>query len=346
LRLVIGLGLTGLSLYLVLRNGTLAESVTVLATTRLGFVALALASVTSNNLAKAARWKVLLGEPGRRVPFLRLLLAHLGGQMLNSVYPIRLGEVSRAYIVGGPKLDGAPGQSAALGPVFVLGTIALEKLIDMLAYAGLFLLLLTLTPLPGWVDDSAFTVAGVAFVAVVVVVAVNWRRAWVRGLLWRVGGRLRSKKLLAFFGALVRGSDSLEVINSRWALVLLAAYSAWIWLTAVLTNYLALLALGLQLPVSAALLLLVALLAGINLPAAPGQFGVFEYICILALGVFQVPQPVALSYGLLLHGIVLVSTMLPGLLAFGMLGSAPAIRPAASGEEPHPAPGWASDDQA
>jgi uncharacterized membrane protein YbhN (UPF0104 family) len=62
------------------------------------------------------------------------------------------------------------------------------------------------------------------------------------------------------------------------------------------------------------------LMAGISLPSAPGRIGIFEYSCILALSIFGIRQAQALSYGILLHAVVLLPTTLLGLLAFLRLG--------------------------
>ena len=60
-------------------------------------------------------------------------------------------------------------------------------------------------------------------------------------------------------------------------------------------------ALGLDLPVVAALLVLAVVQLGTAVPSTPGKVGVFQYLSVLALGPFGVGQGVALSYGILLH---------------------------------------------
>ena len=93
-----------------------------------------------------------------------------------------------------------------------------------------------------------------------------------------------------------------------------------IWLAALATNQLILLALDLRLPWTASLMVLVVLQVGITLPSVPGRIGVFEYLCILSLAVFGVAQAPALTYGILLHVVVLVPTTLAGLAAIWLLG--------------------------
>jgi len=64
----------------------------------------------------------------------------------------------------------------------------------------------------------------------------------------------------------------------------------------------------------------VGLQAGISLPAIPGTIGLFEYICILALSFFNIDPSTALSYGLLLHAVVLLPPLLAGMISFWVLG--------------------------
>ena len=116
------------------------------------------------------------------------------------------------------------------------------------------------------------------------------------------------------------GLASLEIIRRRDDLLRLIFWTALIWGLAITTNYFTLLALDIHLPLTASMLILFGLQAGISLPAIPGTIGLFEYICVLALSVFGVDQALALSFGLLLHAIVLVPTTLAGMVSFWILG--------------------------
>jgi len=174
--------------------------------------------------------------------------------MLNTLLPARLGEVQRAYTIGG------------LGPgrTYTLGTVALEKILDLLAYAGLFLCLLLLIPLPAWIDSSIYGFVGVTLAAWLAVLTAAYRRAEVERLMaW--GLKFLPAGLRAFVAPrLQSGLSSLEAIQGAGPLFNLAWLSAVVWGTALLNNHLALLALGLRLPLSASLLTLIALQAGIS----------------------------------------------------------------------------------
>ena len=323
LRIGVGLTLSGAFLYLAARDVDFAEAWQTILEARAAWVALALISVAANTLGKAIRWKALLGPTGKALPLGRLLAALLAGQMLNNLSPVRVGDLSRVVQVGGM----GPGRS------HTLGTVAIEKLLDLLAYALLLLTILFLIPIPTWVSSSAYTLAATAvFFALLVAAITRWREK-VTHLLERATHWLPPSVQAQAANALRSGMGSLQVLRHRPTMLRVIFWSILIWGTAVLTNHLALQALRISLPVTAPLLLLLALQAGISIPAVPGRIGIFEYLCVLSLGFFGVGRAQAFGYGILLHAIVSLPTNLIGLLAFwflGMAGQEPA-RPQALG---------------
>jgi glycosyltransferase 2 family protein len=109
-------------------------------------------------------------------------------------------------------------------------------------------------------------------------------------------------------------------LKSWNSLLKVGVWSGIIWITALSNNYLTLKAMGIDLPLEASLFVLVALLAGVTLPAAPGSIGVFELICVLTLGYYGVDPSQALSYGLVLHFLVVVPILILGLVSMWSLG--------------------------
>ena len=105
------------------------------------------------------------------------------------------------------------------------------------------------------------------------------------------------------------GVASLGVLQSSAGLFRLAFWLIIVWVSAILTNYLTMRALHMQLPWTASLLVLVILQVGIAIPSVPGRFGIYEYMCILALSVYNVDQATALTYGILLHSLVMIPTV-------------------------------------
>jgi uncharacterized protein (TIRG00374 family) len=308
-RLALGLSVSALLLYLAFRQTTFAAVWLVLSQAHLEWVAVALLCVAANQLFKVIRWQVMLGPPGRQVPFVRLLMSSLSGQMINAVFPVRVGDLSRAYVIGGE----GPGRA------FVLGTVILEKIIDVLWYGLMMVLLLLLIPLPGWVNDSAWALAVAAFLMGWLTFIMAARRQQLMHLVEFAVRRLPDHWKTYLVSRLHNGLDSLDVLQQRADLVKIALWSALAWAAAILTNQATMLALDIHLDFSASLLVLVAILAGINVAAVPGRIGVFEWACVLALAVYGVGQAQALSYGLLLHAIVYIPMILSGVISFYIL---------------------------
>lgn len=311
LRIAFSIALGAATLYLALKNISLKEVGNSLRMVDYRYVILALMSVAINTIAKIFRWQVLIGAKGAFIKFRTLFMSLLAGQMLNTLYPARVGDLSRAYVIGG------------LGPgrVFALSTVVLEKILDMLSYTLLFILLLLSIPLPNWVSESGYTLAGLAILITLATFFITYQQNLVIQIVERVLRWMPDRIKVYVFNKFQSALSSLDVLQGPSDLLKLALWSAVIWATALLNNHLTLLAFGIHLPLTASLLILIGLQAGISFTNIPGRFGIFEYICILTLALYGIEQTTALSYGVLLHGIVMLPTTSLGLVFLPMLGT-------------------------
>ncbi len=318
-RFGLGVLIASVSLWLALRNISMDDFWTSLSRAEWKWVGLALFSVAINILAKIIRWQVLIARGQVRAGFSKLLLANLAGQALNALYPARVGDLGRAYAAGENGSERA----------FLLGTIALEKIVDLLSYGLLVLLVLLLMPLPGWLNRSFYVLLAGALLLAVGALVLSHRPAWGgRFLQWFQVRRPRwvPERVTVFLQA---AFTSLDVLRSGWDVLKIFLWSAVVWGVAVWTNYLVIRALDIRFegwvgdaPAAflAACLVLVGLTVGISVPSVPGRIGIYEYICVLALSVFGVSQATAFVYGVLLHSIVFIPTTLAGLVSLVILG--------------------------
>jgi uncharacterized protein (TIRG00374 family) len=307
----VALIISALCVYLAIRDVNLRDVGASIVGADIRYVAWGLISVGVNLSAKIQRWRVLLGGARLKVSPSKLSLSFIFAQLLNAFLPARIGEISRVVVIG----------REGVGFAFVLGTIAIEKFLDMIAYAVLFLSILFFLPLPDWLGNSGYVfILLTILVSLSVFLILTQRSRIMRFLSWltsRVGLSDRWQTVIA--KNLGEGFSSLEVFQSRKNVFMLAFWSAIIWGTAILTNYLILLALQINLPLEAALLILIVLQAGISIPSLPGKIGTFEYACILSLKVFGIGTPSSLSYGILLHAVVYVPIVVLGLASFWLL---------------------------
>lgn len=308
-QIILGIVIAVIALYLSVRNVSWSDVQATFANADLALVVWALISVVITNVGKGIRWKVLLGSQGQHISHKHSLMMIVAGQALNTVYPARVGDLSRAYIIGG------------MGPggVFVIGTIVLEKIFDMFFYSLLFLILLLAVRLPGWISSSAITISVMTAASIFVVFILSYRLEWFSKFLEQLIDKIPSRFRQKANTWRVSGLSSLAILKSRWDLVKIVIWSAIIWITAVLTNQLCLLALNIHLPVTASILVLILLQVSMTLPSVPGRIGIFEYLCVLALGVFGIDDSTAFSYGILLHIVALLPQTIIGLIFMGIM---------------------------
>jgi glycosyltransferase 2 family protein len=123
-------------------------------------------------VVRAARWRLLLGkgDDGSNLPFGLILRALLIGYLGNAVLPARLGEAARAGLI-------ARVARRTFGSV--LGTVLLERLIDLVALASLVLVASMFAHVPAVVVNVAgLTIAiGIAGGLILAVVGRRLRNA-------------------------------------------------------------------------------------------------------------------------------------------------------------------------
>lgn len=278
------------------------------------WVVAALVCSVVNILLKAVRWRVIL-RPEGGLPYLPVTRAMVIGQFLNSVLPLRAGEVARVYFAR--TLD-------SVNTGLSVGSIALEKLIDSAALVVLALVVLARVPLPEEVRVSGiwtsgiFTLLLVALVAAVVIAPLRQRLVAVGlGLFrWFESLGLPSSARVFVQRQTTGALESLAVYRSRRATVWLVVTTVLVWFTAALTNWLVIRALGLDLGWAAALAILVVLMVGATVPGLPGRFGSFQLFTLLATIPFGVSQEQGLALGVVLHLVVFVPIWVMGAIAF------------------------------
>ena len=294
LGLIVGAG----ALYLAARGIDLLKLAEALQAVRLPFVFLALITGLLTPVIKAQRWRWLFYPNRPNLSLLRLADLVVIGQAVNFLIPARLGEVVRVYLTG---------EEAGISKAYVLGTLAAEKLLDLVVLALLVVSLIPFLPIPGWMAGRTGPIlVTTALVCVATGVLLGRRRLLLRLVDWafRPLSPASAARWRTWIGS---GLDGLAALGDRRAAVAIWGWTAAFWAVAGLTNLLLLVAFGLPASALIALFVLAVLQGGVAVPSTPGKIGVFHYLSVLALSVFGVPAATALAYGLMLHVLVVGS---------------------------------------
>jgi len=251
---------------------------------------LALLSVLSTFGAKAMRWELLFRDdcPTFREAFSIQSI----GMLFNIFAPARLGDLARAYLMG---------EARSTSKVYVLGTVVVEKILDLVFLLLVLLCVVSQMALPGWLASPALRLGVTSVLLVALVGLLTWQRQAVANLVGKLAGCLPgswSDWLVQKIGLALK---SLDVFQQPKPLAGVIAWSIIAWLLAVSTNLLVFAAMGLQLSIWTGLLLLVVLQVGLAVPSSPGRIGVFHYLVVITLLAFGVDREAALGCGVMLH---------------------------------------------
>ena len=308
-RAFVGAALGAACLWLAFRRVPVTEVLRVLAAARPAPVALAVAAIIGATVLRACRWKLLFPPGDRALRFGRLWAILVVGQMINILVPARIGDLSRLYLVERVERRAMPE---------TLGTLGLEKAFDSLVFIVLLWALSLQANLPESLDQArhavAVTSAGL-LVALGVTMAFGERALNAAGRSRLLPARVRHSLVERWLRPLLEGLTARRHPGTVLAILIVSFLT---WGAAWLANYACLEALHIAPSPVAALVVLVVLQLGTAVATSPGSLGVFEYLCVLALGVFQVGQSEAVGYGILLH---VVAYLPPVALGAGLLVS-------------------------
>lgn len=296
LGLFLGLG----AFVLALVDIDFGEMAAALRSANLSWVALAAVTVLISAVAKGWRWHLLLypapaaeRQPpaGARISRPRLINIWTAGTGVNLALPVpRAGDLLRVYLAG---------EAGQASKSLVLGTIAAEKLLDMVMLAVCFLGLLLFVAMPQELAQRQTSTVGVALALTAAVALALWQRERIVALASRLLRHIPHGQRAA--GSLERGLAGLTALRQPGRLLSLAGLTVGIWFVSVLTNYLIFLALDMPPSWVQSVFVLVVLQIGVAAPSTPGKIGLFQVLCRWALGVFGVPKALGLAYGVLLY---------------------------------------------
>jgi len=252
------------------------------------------------------RWEILL-RPQARISMGRLFRFNVLSQTVNIAAPARMGEFVRAYLVS--KESGA-------SIAFVLGTILIERLLDVFVFAAVWIVTPALMAVSGPFARRPALRALFFLPAAVLIAFAFWPRPFQKAAAF-VGRLLPSKARQRAARIVQQALEAFSTLRRTRTSAVLVLWTIGLIFSQILTNVFIFKAIRLPLGFGPALIVLLAVQAGSIPPSAPGKLGVFEYAVILALAVFGVARGEALTYGLVLHVTVFLPKIVLGLIYFG-----------------------------
>ena len=247
-------------------------------------------------LVIALRWSLLFSEVPRLKNLIRGLFV---AQLVNFIMPIRVGALVRIYIVA---------RREHFSKLMVLTTVISEKIFDSLAF---FILFFTVTPIfaPQWFQISSLGVTSILLALLFpLFLLISHKRKQIVNLFEGLNQKFSWIQYSKAIESLSKGLKLLQQIRDVENITRLCCATVAISFLGCLVNYALLRAFDIEVPFTAAVLLLLTLQIGVRLlPTAPlGGIGIFQLICIETLAFFSVDRDVAISYSLILQLVIFV----------------------------------------
>ena len=237
---------------------------------------------------KAAAWRIMFW-PRYTVPLLRLFRYTIAAFAGSAIAPARAGELLR--VIALKRRDGVPASST-------IAVAFAEKLLCAITLLAFVAPVPWLLPgLPAWVTGAITTAAVVTlgvfvvlWVAVGLVDPAKTKRSLIRRFIANMHVLRSARRLIG----------SLVVLSIVWCadlgMILVSLY-----------------AVGIELPIAGAILILFTINLAILVPSTPAQVGALQLGALAALDLLQVPHEPALAFALLYHAAQIIPLIIVGL---------------------------------
>ncbi|MBI3973705.1 MAG: flippase-like domain-containing protein [Chloroflexi bacterium] len=291
--LFVGGVISAVSLYFLLNRVDVGKTRDALVRAEPLLLWLSLAVILASLIARCWRWKLLF-LPQDRVGLWATTSSTLIGYMFNTVLPGRVGELVRAALVA---------QTERVSTARAVGTIFVEKVLDVLVLLVLLGIVSAAMPLPAWIGATGVS-ASVTFGALAITFfALSGRRGTVVRLVRRyvdalpVIHRARPSQTVDM---LLSAADGLR--HPHLLLIQLVSSTA-LWVLALITVWVMMQAFHLQATWTAVALVLVTTNLSMTVPSAPGYVGVYHAVAVGTLGLFGVDESAGLAFAVTMHAI-------------------------------------------
>ena len=248
----------------------------------------------------AWRWNLVI-RPVEKLPFWRTVQSIYIGLFANEILPLRTGELIRGYLL-------AHWNKVHLS--VVLASEALERLMDGIYMIAAFLITAHFLKLPAPIVD---VVRGMTVVLVLLLA----------GLLFVIFYKQHAHAVVSDSRWAVALRHIVEGVHlmGNWRTLSAAMGATFVYMLLQVLSYWALIK-GDQMDLSiwaAAAIFVVVRLATV-IPNAPGNVGLLNVACVLALSLFDIEKNVAKSFSIIMLGVLTLPLLIGGAVAVGLTG--------------------------
>lgn len=309
LNIILALGLTAVGLWFIGSKVSLVDITEAFALAQIRYLVLGLVIMMATVWLKNWRWQLLLATPQTGMPrFAPLFWAMMLGQYVNLIIPfLRLGEIARIYALS---------QQTDISKARTVGTLVVEKTLDLIFFALTVLVILPLVVLPDFVGNPSTLVGTIAFLLLIVLYLLAYQTAWTVNMLRKLCSYLPTAIGQRLLRIGVEGLEGLVALRNPRLSLYLVGNSLIVAALAALLPYAIFPAFGLPLGLLEGALMHVVVSIVSTPPSTPAKIGVFNSAVALLLLSLGIENEAAIaSYSIAFHLVVMLPQILLGSVA-------------------------------
>jgi len=306
-KVIIGVTLSAILLYFSLRNIDFSKFEGLTNDLNYSYFILAIFISFLTVLLHSIRWSIILSPVGiKKVEQKQLISIIFIGAMAIVLFPFRLGELVKPYLLNRQNKD--------ISISYSLGTIVIERVLDVVGLYCIFLLIVCFATLPDWLVNVSFVILAILTFGICCLVVLYLKTDYAVRLIHLLIKRFPDtfkEKVEQIIRKFIEGFQILrDPKNLFYAIVLSIIF----WFLSGLSVYCLFHFHNLSLPFLAALVVLVITMFSIGIPSAPGFLGNFQFACIVALGIYMVEKETALLFSISYYAIGIMIPIVVGMI--------------------------------
>ena len=320
-QIIIGILVSVICLYFAFRGINIKESIEIVKNINVVYFLISLVLSVVIIALRGLRWEcfIPLKKPiKKRTIFMTTYIGYMG----NNIWPAKLGEVARAYILG---VKENVSKSA------LIASVVTERLFDVITGGVILTLSVIFIPnLPKTVTYAAIALFVFSMAGFLVLIFLVWKREFAHKFFHKIFGILPKnigEKLIEFSCNFI---DGIGFKNDPKHIFLIFFYTFLYLIGQVLTISFLLTAFNIKASVMIALFMFAVGGFGFAVPSAPSGIGPFEWAVIFGLSLIGVERNIAAPYALVYHIMGIVPIVIIGFIFLFMLGID--LKTAASGD--------------
>lgn len=307
--LILSFLIAGVFLVLALRGVSWEEMVGTVRQGRIDLLILTFFLQSLSYFVRGLRWHVLL-RIEKFISPMTVFWAMMIGYVGNNFLPARAGEFIRSVVIA---------RRAQISKTYALATIFTERMIDLavLVLICLFMLLL-LQEMPGWLSSALPALGGIGLAGIGALFLIPRYEPWLKARLPRVllPESLRepaSQILGKFFLGMHIFQHPPQALSFVGLTLLIWLIDSWVAIEVAS-------AFDLTLTFRGALLLLGGLGLASMVPSTPGSIGIFQFVAVTVLVLFNFTRSESLVYIIALQAVVYAVVTVWGFIGLWRLG--------------------------